>query len=177
MASLPTLATMGSTVASMAEPLLHPDLAELAILIGTWRGNGHGVYPTIESFDYVEEVTIGHIGKPFLSYAQRTRRAGDHPEAGEPLHAESGYWRPAGPGGVELVIAQPSGIVEVEEGTIEGSIIHLNGTTVATTTTAKEVRSVERRIEVEGDTLTYELWLGAVGQEHQLHLTATLLRE
>ena len=161
----------------MTEPVLHPDLAELAILLGTWRGNGHGAYPTIESFDYVEEVTIGHFGKPFLSYSQRTRRAGDHPEAGAPLHAETGYWRPAGPGGVELVIAQPSGIVEIDEGTIEGSIIRLRGTTVAMTATAKEVRSVERRIEVEGDTLRYELWLGAVGQEHQLHLTATLSRD
>ena len=161
----------------MTAPALHPDLAELAMLIGTWRGKGHGTYPTIERFDYVEEVTIDHVGKPFLSYAQRTRRAGDHPEAGVPLHAESGYWRPARPGGVELVIAQPSGIVEVDEGTIRGSIIHVTGTTIATTTTAKEVSSVERRIEVEGDVLSYELWLGAVGQEHQLHLTATLRRE
>ncbi len=161
----------------MTEAAVHPDLNELAMLIGTWQGAGHGAYPTIESFDYVEEVTIGHVGKPFLSYSQRTRRAGDHPEAGTPLHAESGFWRPAGPGGVELVIAQPSGIVEIDEGTVEGSIIHLTGTTIATTATAKEVRSVERRIEVEGNTLRYELWLGAVGQAHQLHLTATLLRE
>ena len=95
---------------------LHPAVAHLAPLLGTWRGGGRGDYPTIEAFDYSEEVTIGHVGKPFLAYSQRTKGAG-----GAPLHAESGYLRPDGESGLELLVVHPSGIAEVLVGEVTGT--------------------------------------------------------
>jgi hypothetical protein len=155
----------------------HPDIALLGFLIGAWEGSGVGIYPTIDDFSYREEISfVAPPGKPFLHYSQRTWRAEGHPEAGTPLHTECGYVRPVEGGGAELVIAQPSGIVEVHSGTVTGTSVNFTSDLVAKTRTAKEVKSVDRRIKVDGDHLSYEMCMGAVGQPHQLHLTATLNR-
>jgi hypothetical protein len=154
----------------------HPGVGLLARLLGTWRGEGEGVYPTIERFRYSEEVTFGHVGKPFLTYRQSTVNL----VTGLPAHAEVGYWRPGADGRVELVLAHPTGITEVEHGPIEeteeGILIHLRSTAVAGTETAKSVTSIERRLRVTGDELRYDMGMAAVGQAHQHHLSATLRR-
>jgi hypothetical protein len=154
---------------------LHPAVEVLAPLLGTWTGRGSGDYPTIEPFGYLEEVTFGHVGKPFLSYTQRTRS-----EDGQPLHAEAGYLRAPAPGHAELVLAQPSGVTEIDEGTVstrDGSLlIELTSRSVGLTSSAKEVVAVTRSLRVDGDELTYTLQMAAVGQSLQHHLTATLRR-
>ncbi len=145
-------------------------------MLGTWKGSGSGEYPTIDSFDYNEELIIGHVGKPFLSYQQKTKDAA----TGMPLHAETGYIRPVGREAIEFVIVQPSGIIEIDEGSVEGhdegGRIVVESTLVATTATAKDVSGVRRRLEFEADELRYELDMAAVGQPMQFHLRATLAR-
>lgn len=155
---------------------VHPDIEALACLLGTWRGEGEGVYPTIEPFRYSEEIGVTHAGKPFLAYRQTTVDL----DTATPAHAEAGYWRPGGPGRVELVVAHPTGVAEIEQGSLESRggvvVLHLRSTTVGLTATAKSVLSLERSIRVEGDVLRYDLAMGAVGQPHQHHLSATLHR-
>ncbi|MGH3970574.1 MAG: peroxynitrite isomerase [Mycobacterium sp.] len=156
---------------------LHPDLQALAPLLGTWAGRGSGEYPTIESFDYLEEVVFSHVGKPFLVYGQKTRAATD----GKPLHAETGYLRVPQPGRVELVLAHPSGITEIEVGTYTatGDVIELELTTssIGLAPTAKEVTALGRSFRIDGDELSYSLRMGAVGQPLQHHLSALLQRK
>jgi hypothetical protein len=149
---------------------LHPALAVLAPLLGTWRGEGHGEYPTIEAFDYGEEVTFTEVGKPFLAYTQRTWSSA----TGAPLHAETGYWRAGADGRVEVTLAHPFGAVEVLVGVAAGGSLRLASQAVVTTPTAKRIDAVEREFQVEGDLLRYRVRMAAMGQPMTHHLAAEL---
>jgi hypothetical protein len=150
------------------------DLPWLAAkLAGTWSGPGRGSYPTIESFEYLETITLEAVaGKPFLTYEQRTK----HPGSGAPMHRETGFWRVPQPGHVELVLAHPTGIVEIEEGRLSDERIELRSTGVLGTTSAKHVSVLERTFFFEGDVLRYTLRMAAVGVPVTHHLEADLRR-
>lgn len=162
----------------MTDVDLHPDVTHLAPLIGTWVGEGEGHYPTIDDFAYEEEVTFGHVGKPFLTYQQRTRYRVD----GRALHAEVGYLRPVGLDAVEFVLAHPTGIAEVEEGGLHpGSdpgelVIELATTVVGLASTAKRVNALRRRFVLAADRFTYDLWLDHADTGEHHHLRAALAR-
>lgn len=151
---------------------IHEDITGLLFLRGRWRGTGRGIYPTIEPFDYTEEVTyVPGPGKPFLIYTQRTWRA----ESDQPLHSEAGYLRGFGDDTAELVIAQPTGIVEIHTGSVTGTTLHFDGE-AHTTPAARSVSRTRRNLTVDGDELHYSLDMEAVGQRLQHHLSATLRR-
>jgi len=152
---------------------IHPEVEALAFLLGTWSGEGRGEYPTISPFGYRETVTFTHAGKPFLAYAQRTVAVDD----GRPLHSETGYLRSPRPGWVELVLAHPTGVVEVDEGPFSGSSLRLRSSVVAGTSTAKEVTAIERDLHFEPGAISYAVRMAAVGQPLSHHLEARLRRE
>lgn len=163
-------------------------------LIGTWRGEGAGEYPTIEPFKYTEELTIVESGKPFLNYRQRTWSP-----AGDPMHTEVGFLRGPSVDSVEFIIAQPTGQTELLEGvyseTAAGFRLELHGR-IMNSATAKQVDATRRIFEFtragtdsadtdspgpsdpgnSSDVLTYDFAMAAVGVEMTHHLSATLRR-
>ncbi len=152
------------------DPPLAAALEPLAFLLGTWRGEGQGEYPTIQPFRYREEVRFWHTGKAFLAYTQRTEAAAD----GRALHAEMGYLRSVGNGSVELVIAQPTGFAEIEIGRVEGQRIELTSAVVSRTPTAKRVTALARTIWLQDAVLHYELHMAMDGGPLTHHLRASL---
>jgi hypothetical protein len=202
----------------MGDPVvLHPQLGPLGGLLGTWEGKGAGSYPTIEPFRYHERVEFSHVGKPFLTYQQKTWDE----DNGAPLHAEVGYLRvvaaavavpapdsgsagsetlegssggtspedsdawkntPASPAltatplRLEFVLAHPTGIAEVEEGSLADGVLRLESTTVGRSATAKPVYSLRRELRIDGDELRYDLWMAHADTPETHHLHAVLGR-
>jgi hypothetical protein len=156
----------------------HPDLETLRFLLGRWEGAGIGGYPTIESFRFGQEISFSHNGKPFLIYTSRTWRLDEEGQIGPPLGTESGYWRPRPDNQVEVMLAHPTGIVEIYLGELSGTRIEMATDVVARTATAKEVTAGHRLYGLvgPGQDLAYAYDMAAVGQELQSHLSAQLKR-
>ncbi|AWH97361.1 FABP family protein [Dietzia psychralcaliphila] len=153
---------------------LAPGLVPVAALLGTWRGDGAGSYPTIEDFSYTDEVVFTDVGKPFLHYVQRSWS----PD-GAPMHTETGYLRIPEVGTAELILAQPMGQTELAEGTIAAEadtlVLELEAQ-VANSATAKHVAATRRRYELSGDSLTTTFAMAAVGQPMTHHLRSDMRR-
>lgn len=153
---------------------LVPSLAPVVALLGTWRGDGAGEYPTIEDFTYTDEVVFTDVGKPFLHYVQRSWS----PD-GTPMHTETGYLRIPVVGTAEMILAQPMGQTELAEGTVvaEADRLVLELTArVSSSATAKQVDATTRRYELTGDRLVTSFAMAAVGVPMTHHLSSELRR-
>jgi hypothetical protein len=88
-----------------------------------------------------------------ISYTKRTVAVDD----GRPLHSEVGYLRSPRPGWIELVVAYPSRLVEVNERSLSDSSMRLCSSVVAGTGTAKDVTVIERDFDFEPGVVSYSL--------------------
>ena len=156
----------------MAEPSLHESLTPFAWLLGTWRGGGTGIYPTIDDFTYEEELHFWHSGKPVMAYSSRTASSDD----GRALPAEMGYWRPPADGSIEVVIAHSFGLTEIMRGRREGSTLVFESVSFESTPTAKLVEAERRVITRTSEGLSYEMEMDFGGHGLQNHLRADLRR-
>ena len=166
------------TVDLRSGPDLHPALLPLLPLVGIWRGTGKGGYPTIDDFDYGQQVVFAHDGRPVLRYESRSWILSPEGEVIRPAAREAGWWRPgAGDGDLEVLLAHPTGLVEVYVGRATGPARwELSTDLVARTATAKEVTGNHRLYGIVDGALMYAMDMAAVGQPLQPHLSARLER-
>ena len=84
-------------------PDLHEACLGLLPLVGTWRGTGEVVYPTIEGpFHFGQQITWAHDGRPFLSYEARSWLLDDDGGIIRQAARETGFWRPQEDGSIEV---------------------------------------------------------------------------
>ena len=164
----------GGHLPEAGEP--HAALAPVLFLLGRWEGAGVGGYPTIESFQFGQEISFSHNGKPYLFYVSRTWLLEGDGVPGRPLAMEAGFWRPQPEGKIEVMLAHPTGITEIYLGEVTGTKIELATDVVASTASAKEVRGGHRLYGLVGSDLAYAYDLAAVGQSLQPHISAQLKR-
>lgn len=89
------------------------------------------------------------------------------------MHAESGYWRPKPDGTIEVVIAQSTGIVEVQKGTYntQDKTIKLQSQLVGN---ASKVKEITRDFELVNGDLSYVVQMATNLTGIQPHLKALL---
>jgi hypothetical protein len=160
-----------------------PELVRpFAFLLGTWRGEGVGGYPTLDAdFRFGEQMTFACYGKPVISFTSESWALDD----GRPLARQAGFWRPqpdsgdSGPG-LEVVMTVAAGLVEVFYGRLvngpAGEHVELESDLIGHTATAKQVGKDTRLYAVRGGKLMYAMEMAAVGQGLQAHLSAALDR-
>jgi len=160
----------------MGDLPLHPLCAPVAFLLGEWRGEGRGGYPGMNPFAYREEMRVWHVGKPYLSFEQRTWQVDESGALGREVHGESGYLRCREDGGLELAVAMGPGHAELSTGSVDGQRISLDSLGVLDAPSAAAVSALKRTWWLDGELLHYDLEMSALDQPMTWHLSAELRR-
>ncbi|WP_100448603.1 nitrobindin family protein [Glycomyces xiaoerkulensis] len=162
-------------------PSLHDDLLPLLPLVGRWRGRGQGGYPGTEDFMYAQELTFAHDGRPFLHYTARSWIIDADGKAVRPAAQETGWWRVIGGDDpkkpeVEVLLAHPTGILDLYYGHVDGVQIELATDAVVRSPKAKEVTAAKRLYGLVEGALMYAVEMAAEGNPLTPHLSARLDR-
>ena len=170
------------TVDVRSGPDLHAALLGLLPFLGVWRGRGQLGYPTLEQdLHYAQELRFSHDGRPFLHYEARAWLIEPDGTPIRPSNREVGWWRPIQVDGkttddVEVLLVQPTGILELYLGHLNGLQLELVTDAVVRTATAKEVTAGHRLYGIVDGALLYAYDMAAVGQGLTPHLSARLER-
>lgn len=163
-------------------PPLHPALNALLPYVGLWRGRGRGGFPTIEDFDYAQEIRITHDGRPFLYYESRAWILDEQSRPVRPAGREVGWWRAVlredgtATGELEVLLTTPTGVMELHLGKVTGTQVEIVTDAVIRTSTAKEVTAGHRLFGIVEGALLYAQDMAAMGQPLSPHLSARLIR-
>ncbi|XP_062337220.1 THAP domain-containing protein 4 [Osmerus eperlanus] len=157
---------------------LNPAVLALDWLLGTWESDepGEGSFSSIPPFRYNETLQFSHVGQPVINFTFNA----SHAENKKPLHRECGFIRlQPGTNRVAFIIAQNSGLVEIEEGELvgQGMTLHTHG--LARTSFAKEphVQQISRVFQLRPDgKLEQTVSMAMEGQPLMQHLHITYRR-
>ncbi len=170
---------LGGVVNLLQEPKPHDACRALFPLVGVWRGQGTVDYPTIDGpYRFEQQITISHDGRPFLLHETRSRLIDDGGHVVRLAARETGWWRPQPDGGIELLLAHCTGLLELFSGTTNSqSSWELATETVVRSASAKEVNAARRRYDIDADgELSYVEERAMVGQPMTAHVWARLHR-
>jgi hypothetical protein len=145
----------------VSTPALHLDLLPVAWLVGTWRGNGfvvereHADGGGVVEVPVELELTFRHTGSAVLGYAVRITRHGVEEDG------EVGWWRIRPDAEdltrvhLEVLLAHPTGVVEVYVGEAAEATVHLATDLVAHTETGVPVAAARRQYGIRSNTLVF----------------------
>ncbi|XP_077205160.1 peroxynitrite isomerase THAP4 isoform X1 [Paroedura picta] len=133
-------------------PQLNPVIEPLSWMLGTWLSDppGDGTFPTMKPFQYLEEVQISHVGQPMLNFSFNAF----HPDTRKPMHRECGFIRiKPDTNKVAFISAQNTGLVEVEEGEVNGQELSIASHSIARISFAKKphVEQITRKFRLNSD--------------------------
>ena len=155
---------------------LHPNVAPFAWLLGTWEGGGDGAYPTIEPFQFRQQVIFQQDGRPFMHYMATAWLVDENGDKIRDAAQETGFLRCLEGGSVEWLLTHNTGFLELWHGKVDGAKLEVTTDAVLRTETAKEVTGGHRLYGlVEGD-LWFAYDMAAAGQALQPHLWGKLVR-
>ncbi|POI28723.1 hypothetical protein CIB84_007527, partial [Bambusicola thoracicus] len=138
--------------AEQETPQLNPVMEPLSWMLGTWLSDppGDGTFPTMKPFQYLEEVHISHVGQPMLNFSFNAF----HPDTRKPMHRECGFIRlKPDTNKVAFISAQNTGLVEVEEGEVNGQELSIASHSIARISFAKKphVEQITRKFRLNSD--------------------------
>lgn len=144
-------------------------------LIGKWSSiSAKGQYPTMPSFQYIEDFSFKYVGQPMLKYVSDTLLNN------KPKHLEAGFLRiNPGTNKVSFLIAHNFGITTVEEGTtINNNEMNIQTTHVNRMSFACEpyVKSLKRSYKLVGNTLEMVVLMETTNTPLTEHLRAVYKR-
>ncbi|KAM7013720.1 peroxynitrite isomerase THAP4 isoform 1-T1 [Passerculus sandwichensis] len=148
-----TFPYLNSLIAQDCEtPQLNPVMEPLSWMLGTWLSDppGDGTFPTMKPFQYLEEVHISHVGQPMLNFSFNAF----HPDTRKPMHRECGFIRlKPDTNKVAFISAQNTGLVEVEEGEVNGQELSIASHSIARISFAKKphVEQITRKFRLNSD--------------------------
>jgi hypothetical protein len=163
-------------------PDLHPALLGLLPFVGAWRGRGQGGYPGVEDFNFAQELTISHDGRPFLAYESRAWILDDDSKPVRMASREVGWWRPVtddqgrATDDMEATMTTQTGIMELYLGKLTGTRLEMEADAIVRSPTAKEVTGGHRLFGIVEGALLYAQEMAAQGRGLEPHLSARLLR-
>ncbi len=106
----------------MTEIKLLQVMSPLTMLIGSWSGQGNGKYPTMEPFEFSDQLNFkllqdSYEQEPLIHFEQIAKVKEDSEFVFK--HWEAGFLRPVDNGMIELQVTHNTGRIEIMEGRYE----------------------------------------------------------